>query len=177
MEADSLRDSRVEEIQPSRRHWAESAILVFRFALGAIFVFAGIQKARDIALFAADIHGYRLLPDALISPIACYLPFLEIFVGTALILRIAYSGALFLSGSMLGVFLAALGAAIWRGLDIDCGCFGHGGGHSVGQEMGVDVFLFSVWFLLVWNHLKVQRNMGVVHHPPSNAHLETPGAV
>ena len=177
METDSLKDSEVGKIYPSRRGLAGAAVLIFRFTLGAIFIFAGIQKARDVTLFAADIRGYRLLPDWLISPVACYLPFLEIFVGSALALRIAYSGALLLSGSMLGLFLASLGAAIWRGLDINCGCFGHGDSRSVGTEMGIDGFLFAVWILLVWKHLKDRRTIGLTPHPESNAHIETPGTV
>ena len=128
---------------------------ILRCGLGAVFLFAGIQKVRDITLFSADIQAYRLLPDALIGPAASYLPFLEIFVGAALIFRLVYLGALLLSGGMIGVFLAALGSAFGRGLDIDCGCFGRAGsGHSIGREIGIDVFLFFIWFFLAWRYVK-----------------------
>jgi len=146
-----------------------------RIFMGSIFLYAGIQKARDIALFAKDIQGYQLLPDALIRPMATYLPFLEIAVGAAVMLRLAYGGALVLSGSMLGVFVAALGAAMWRGLNIECGCFGHGGpGRPAGIEMGMDLCMAAGWLYLVWQFLKGRRKGGMAERPTNNVDPEAP---
>lgn len=130
-------------------------LLALRILLGAIFVYAGIRKAMDPAGFAADLRGFRILPEMAVEPLAAYVPFLEIFVGAALILGFPYSGALVLSGGFLGVFLIFVGSALWRGLDISCGCFGSR--HSaVSLEVAMlrNVLLLAAWTILVFSRIR-----------------------
>jgi putative oxidoreductase len=100
-------------------------LLAARVALGGLFVYAGASKALDPAQFAEDIGHYRLLPHALALVLAVYLPWLEIICGGAVLARWRYRGALSLLAALCGIFALALGSAWWRGLDIECGCFGH----------------------------------------------------
>ena len=104
--------------------------LVVRLVLGGLFLYAGIQKALDLADATRVIHGYAVVPDLLVHPVALGLTLLEIMVGALLLLglstRFAAGVAVFLSG----VFLFALIQAKVRGLDISCGCFG---GDGTGQ--------------------------------------------
>ena len=53
-----------------------------------------------------------------------YLPWLEILAGSLLILKWFERGALLLISILLLVFTIALASATFRGLGIDCGCFG-----------------------------------------------------
>jgi putative oxidoreductase len=98
--------------------------LLVRVALGALFMFAGATKAYDPGAFAIEIQRYNLvswMPAALAS---IYLPWLEIILGALLIVKKLEQGTLLLIGCLLLVFTFALTSATFRGLGIDCGCFG-----------------------------------------------------
>jgi uncharacterized membrane protein YphA (DoxX/SURF4 family) len=101
-------------------------VLLLRAIVGGIFICAGILKAIDPAQFAKDVDNYRMLPFAASAAVALYLPWLEIIAGTALATGVWHRGASLVIGAMLLAFLIALGSAWMRGLDITCGCFGHG---------------------------------------------------
>jgi uncharacterized membrane protein YphA (DoxX/SURF4 family) len=73
------------------------------------------------------VPAYRLLPEALVAPVAFGLPVVEIAVGLALIVGVFVRTAAIASAVLLVVFLAGVGSAWARGLQIDCGCFGGGG--------------------------------------------------
>ena len=97
-----------------------------RLLLGGAFAYAAAQKILDPAAFATDLGHFRLLPVALIAPFALYLPWLELLCGVGVLCRWSERGALFLTALLCGVFCVALASAWFRGLDINCGCFGHG---------------------------------------------------
>ena len=109
--------------------------VLLRASLGGIFIYAGVLKVVDAQQFAVDVQNYQLTPWldrwalgvtswTISIVIAMYLPWLELFAGLALLARRLYRGALLASGALAIVFLAAIGSAWWRGLDITCGCFG-----------------------------------------------------
>lgn len=95
-----------------------------RFAVGAVFVYAGVTKASDPGQFIRDIWNYQLLPESIAYWVAAYLPYLEVFAGIALVTGFQRNGARLLLFGMLVVFVAMLISAWTRGLDISCGCFG-----------------------------------------------------
>jgi len=98
--------------------------LLVRVALGILFVFAGVTKAYDPGAFAIEIQRYNLIPWTPGALASVYLPWLEILVGALLILKKLEQGALLLITCLLLVFTFALASATFRGLGIDCGCFG-----------------------------------------------------
>jgi len=93
--------------------------------VGGIFIYAGAIKALDPVQFANDIDNYKILPWPVSVALAFYLPWLEIFCGVALVVRLLYRGALSILTALILVFTLATIAAKVRGLDITCGCFGH----------------------------------------------------
>jgi putative oxidoreductase len=95
-----------------------------RIALGLLFVFAGVTKAYDPGAFAIEVERYHLIPWMLGAFLSVYLPWLEILVGVLLLLKRFEQGALLLITCLLFVFTFALASATFRGLGIDCGCFG-----------------------------------------------------
>lgn len=97
---------------------------LLRIALGILFVFAGVTKAYDPGAFAIEIQRYNLIPWTPGALASIYLPWLEILVGALLILKKLEQGALLLITCLLLVFTFALASATFRGLGIDCGCFG-----------------------------------------------------
>ncbi len=100
------------------------AHLVTRIALGALFVFAGAAKIFDPGEFANEVRKYNLLPWILDVLLALYLPWMELLAGLCLVLKIFEKGALLVITVLLAVFTLALATAMFRGLNIDCGCFG-----------------------------------------------------
>lgn len=101
----------------------EIIIVCFRLILGALFLYAGIEKAIDPAGFAQAIGNYWILPGSLVNAAAIFLPWVEIIAGMSLLAGMFLpGGALIISGLLL-VFSVALGFNLLRGLNISCGCF------------------------------------------------------
>jgi len=98
-----------------------------RTLLGAIFIYAALLKIADPVAFAGSVAAYKILPYFASYLTAAVLPFVELSCGLLLVLGYRVKGGALLIGVMNLVFMIALGAAIVRGLDIDCGCFKQGG--------------------------------------------------
>ena len=128
---------------------------VARLGLGAVFVVAGILKLPDPAAAVRAVRAYRLLPEALVGPVAFGLPMVEIVVGLALLAGIFVRTAALASAVLLIVYIAAIASAWARGLQIDCGCFSKGGAVAAGDtaypaEIARDVGLLIVALALAW---------------------------
>ena len=101
-------------------------LLIIRIILGFIFIYAGAEKISDPEEFAISISNYRLLPTAAINFFAIILPWIELVAGILLIFGIAVKENSSILFSMLLVFTIAIVISLFRGLSIDCGCFGKG---------------------------------------------------
>ncbi|MBJ6750772.1 DoxX family membrane protein [Geomonas sp. Red421] len=97
--------------------------LALRIALGAVFIYAAIPKIADPVTFAGSVAAYQILPYFWSYVTAAVLPFLELTCGLLLILGVRVRSGALIIGALNVVFMAALSAAMIRGLDIDCGCF------------------------------------------------------
>jgi len=104
-----------------------------RILLGGVFVVAGVLKVPDPAAAVRAVRAYRLLAEPLVAPVAFGLPVIEIAVGLALLAGVFVRTAAIASAVLLVVFIAAVGSAWARGLQIDCGCFGNGGQVAAGE--------------------------------------------
>lgn len=94
-----------------------------QIALGAVFVAAALPKLADPPGFAQAIWNYQLAPAWLVHPAALVLPWLELLCGLALCLGIWARAASAWLGTLLLVFVAALGINLARQHPVDCGCF------------------------------------------------------
>src|SRR5205814_189673 len=79
-----------------------------------------------------DIGNYRLLQHEWNNLLAITLPWIEVAAGLLLIVGIWARASSLVIALMLAVFLAAIGQAIARGLNISCGCFSTVEGRKVG---------------------------------------------
>ena len=122
-------------------------------AARGVFLYAGALKALDPAQFAHDIALYRLVPPALVAPLALTLPCLEILAGGALALGLWRRGALLLLLPLSLAFLAIVGITWARGLDIACGCFGTGGS-SLAVTFLRDLGLVVLLGWIAWRRLR-----------------------
>jgi uncharacterized membrane protein YphA (DoxX/SURF4 family) len=126
-----------------------------RLVLAGVFLVAGALKMPDPAAAVRAVRAYRLLPEPAVAPVAFGLPVLEIAVGLALLLGVFVRAAAIAAAVLLVVFLGAVGSAWARGLQIDCGCFGHGGTVAAGDtaypaEVLRDLALLLVALALAW---------------------------
>ena len=101
--------------------------VVTRLILGGVFLYAGFVKIAEPTRFAGSIAAYRLLPYFGNYLAASLLPWLEALCGLLLIAGYRTRAAASLVLLLTLAFVAALLSTLVRGLDIDCGCFRHGG--------------------------------------------------
>ena len=124
-------------------------IFAFRISLGVVFLYASFDKIRDPGNFAGNIQNYQLLPYGITNLFSILLPWVELYVGTCLILGIFVDGAALLSTGMMVMFIIALGQALARGLDIECGCFSQEGS-LVGLNTLLRDLIWLAMALFVW---------------------------
>ena len=98
-------------------------VFALRLFLGGIFVWASIDKIFHPASFAVTVKDYHLLPASLVNIFAVTLPWVEIVLGTMLIVGVWMQGTMLLATGLLVVFWIALAFNMARGLDVHCGCF------------------------------------------------------
>ena len=108
---------------------------VFRIILGAVLIYASIDKIIYPNAFAKIIYNYQILPGDAINVAALVLPWLELVTGLFLIFQIWTPGTTVLTNILLIVFMGAIIFALARGLNIDCGCFSISGGKSAINTM------------------------------------------
>ena len=97
-----------------------------RLIVGAVLIYAGASKVSAPAEeFALVIQSYDVVPLWFALPLAGLLPWFEMLVGWALLLGVETTTAAAAAGAVFGLFLAALGSVVARGIPIpNCGCFG-----------------------------------------------------
>jgi putative oxidoreductase len=126
-------------------------LLVCRIVIGFIFLYAGMEKISDPAGFAKAINNYKLLPFSLINIAALILPWIEVTTGILLIFGIRVKENAFIISSLLGIFIIAITISLFRGLNIDCGCFGTLSGTKIGiQKLIENILMFLLGILLVY---------------------------
>jgi putative oxidoreductase len=97
--------------------------VVFRWAVGLIFVYASMDKLLHPSAFAVAIYNYKILPGSLINLVAITLPWVELVCGILLIIGLSPRAAAFILSILLLIFFSALSISLYRGIDISCGCF------------------------------------------------------
>jgi uncharacterized membrane protein YphA (DoxX/SURF4 family) len=117
--------------------------------VAGVFIYAGAIKALDPVQFASDIDNYKILPWPISVALAFYLPWLEIFCGFALVVRLLYRGALSILTMLILSFTLMTIAAKVRGLDITCGCFGHASQHwSFASHLATNLAILGALVML-----------------------------
>jgi len=99
-------------------------LILLRIAVSALFFAAGALKLRDSNATLVSIYQYRLLSWEASGILAALLPFVEITGALSLWIPRLRLGACGLCTGLNLIFIAALGSALLRNLDVSCGCFG-----------------------------------------------------
>ena len=126
-------------------------LLVCRIIIGFVFLYAGMEKISDPSGFARAINNYKLLPFPLINIAALILPWIEVTAGILLIFGIRVKENAFIISGLLGIFTIAIIVSLFRGLNIDCGCFGTLSGAKIGIEKLIEnILMLLAGVLLVY---------------------------
>lgn len=104
-------------------------LIAGRVILGGIFLYAGYAKLREPWLqFAVSLDTWKILPETALEPFAKTLPWVEVVLGLATISGVLARWFSLIATALLTFFL---GLGVWAyatGRQVDCGCFGSGGG-------------------------------------------------
>lgn len=118
---------------------------VFLIVVAGFFFSAGALKLLDPHAFHLAILRYRLVGPEMAFAAALFLPWFEVVCAVALLARSWRVSAMWLLLLVLCFFQLALGSALWRGLDIDCGCLGTSGiASSAGFALGRNFVLIGL---------------------------------
>ena len=112
------------------RPWAGTAA---RILLGIVWIVAGSSKVTDLAAAVRSVRAYQLLPEWAVPTVGAGLPFLEIALGSLLVIGLGVRLDGIVSLVLFAVFITGIVSASVRGLRIDCGCFSAGGELGAGQ--------------------------------------------
>jgi len=99
---------------------------------GIILGWAALAKLGDLPAFAQQVHHFRILPAFAENLIAMTLPWVELMAALSLLLGIRARAGAIVTASLLAIFTLAVIAAVARGLDFECGCFGTSNASRVG---------------------------------------------
>ena len=125
-------------------------LLIIRVVLGFIFVYAAITKISDLNGFSQAIYNYKLLPLFLVNIFAVILPWIELITGVLLIFGVSIKENSAIISGLLVIFVLAVLISLFRGLDIECGCFGTVDGAKVGfQKILENIGLLILGFILI----------------------------
>jgi uncharacterized membrane protein YphA (DoxX/SURF4 family) len=102
------------------------AVFVIRLLLGGLLLVAGALKVGHSVDLAAAMAGFRLLPPAVIGPLALALPFIEVFLGLYLVAGLFTRIAATVACLQFLVYAGAIASAVIRHIPANCGCFGPG---------------------------------------------------
>lgn len=123
----------------------ERTIRVAQIVSGILLGWAALAKLGDVGSFAQQVHNFRILPLFAENLVAMVLPWIELLAALSLVLAIRPRAAAVLTAGLLSVFTVAVIAALARGLDFECGCFGT----SDASRVGVTKVLENLGMLLI----------------------------
>ena len=101
----------------------KNVLLCFRIILSMIFIYASYDKILNPVGFSDNIHNFHITPDVVENLAALFIPWLEFIVGVFLIIGVFLEGAISITIGMLIFFIIILSQAVFRGIDVHCGCF------------------------------------------------------
>ena len=125
-------------------------LLIIRLFLGFVFVYAAVTKISEPEGFSQAIYNYKLLPIFLVNILAIILPWIELTAGVLLIFGISVKENSAILNGLLIIFIIAIVISLFRGLDINCGCFGTVDGSKVGLiKILENIGLLILGYLLI----------------------------
>jgi uncharacterized membrane protein YphA (DoxX/SURF4 family) len=101
-----------------------AAVFIIRVLLGGLLLVTGALKVGHPADLAASIAGFRLLPAAVVGPLALALPYLELVLGAYLVAGLFTRAVALIAAVQFLCYAGAIASAVVRHIAANCGCFG-----------------------------------------------------
>ncbi len=131
-------------------------LLIWRLCLGALFLYAAYTKLRHPwALFAMSVNSYQVLPDWAVMLVARTLPWAELVLGIWLVTGYKLHYAAAAASALLLFFFSLMLRSYFKGLGIDCGCFGFGeklGPRTLARDGALVLFALALAVLALRTH-------------------------
>lgn len=111
----------------SQKTTSRASFLLITFSrlfLGAIFIYASIDKIAFPQDFARVVENYELLPTFVVKPVAIILPWLELILGVLLVAGFLIRKSALIVTVLFTIFIIAIGIRATKGPIDDCGCLG-----------------------------------------------------
>lgn len=125
--------------------------LLTRVLIGGYVLLSAVPKLADPLAFATSIGHYNILPEMMVHGFALIVPWLEVLLGTAMVLGFRLRVSAGLTGALIAVFTVAVAWAVVNNLTIDCGCFGAQGGEEVSwTKVLKNLAMIAGCGLIVW---------------------------
>ncbi len=88
-----------------------------------MFIYASYEKILDPVGFSKNIHNFHITPISVENLAALIIPWLELIIGVFLIFGVFLEGTTSITIALLVFFIIILSQAVFRGIDVHCGCF------------------------------------------------------
>lgn len=121
--------------------------LLSRLFVAGVFLYAAYNKVWEPAKFAASVATYDMVPLWAVNAVSVTMVWLEILVGTMLLLGLQTRAAAVWASALLVFFTGLMLYAGITGAGFDCGCF-PGGGEAAAHQAGYEGALRDALFLL-----------------------------
>ena len=117
-----------------------NTVRLAQVVIGVLMGWAALAKLGDLPAFAAQVHNFRVVPIRTENSFALTIPWIELVAAMSLVLGVRARSGAFVVSALLAVFTAGVIAAVARGLDFQCGCFGTSDATRVGGQKIVQNF-------------------------------------
>ena len=123
---------------------------VLRIGLGIMFLWSALFKIRQPYDFLHAVYAYEIVGRQMGVLVAVVLPWVELFIGIALISGLFATGAMLVCAGMGALFTFVIGWALYYDLGISCGCFSAAGQGQVGYLAIIRAIVIMVVGLILY---------------------------
>jgi len=120
-----------------------------RLVVGTTFIVSGAMKFPERAVFLDEVTKYNLLPDILAEIYGTALPWVEVIVGALLIMGLVLRLAAGIGMLTALSLVIANSVVLYRGLNLECGCFGNLAALQTRDAIVIDSILLVLAFLIL----------------------------
>jgi len=132
-------------------------VAALQLSVGFIFVVSATAKLRDPAQLLHTVAQYKLLPASMTFPVGLALLLSETFLAIAFLSDWQSRLAAIVATVMLSSFIFAVGANLWRGRSVPCGCFGDSSEQISSRTLARLGMLLSAAIVLLLGQLGILR--------------------
>ena len=139
--------------------------LALRLLLGALFVYASLDKIASPPAFAKAVYQWQVGGPVPSNVVAVTLPWVELVAGLLLLAGAWKREAALVIALLLVVFLVAAGSVLARGIDVEnCGCVSLAA--NAAPSAWPPAWMRGVgWFLVTRNLLLLAAALSIVRSP------------